>query len=138
MLCFTLIAIVGCSNNVKVTGKVTLPDGTPVTQARVIFISGVNQGTGETDQNGTYSLSFTGQNDGVPKGEYQVLVNGFFSPANYVSTDEMDTGTVPMLDLVYAETETSPLKCSVPSDSGYDFTVKPSEAYAKEKGITLE
>lgn len=128
--------LVGCGGgNVKVSGKISLSDGTPVTGGRIVFVGEVTQGKGAIDKDGNYSLSFDKKNNGVPPGTYKVVINGaFFTPANTKTEDEMDTGTRPMVDLKYAEVETTPLTCTVPGD-GYDFTVEPSAEYAKEKGL---
>ena len=128
-----LLVAAGCGNNIKVSGKVTLTDGTPVPGGRIVFISGVNQGKGNIGPDGTYRLSFQKKDDGIPPGEYVVLISGaFFKPKNLVATDEMDEGSRPMVDLKYAETETSPLTCSVPSES-YNFDVEPSKVYLDDK-----
>ena len=128
-----IIAAVGCgNNNVKVSGKITLEDGTPVVGATVIYISGITQGRGTTNAEGVYSLSFEKTNDGIPPGTYQVLIVGaFFTPDNIVLRDEMDTGSRPMIDFIYAEAETSPLASEVPNAEGYDFVVETSEEYRR-------
>jgi hypothetical protein len=83
---------------------------------------------------GGYTLSMKKGKQGIPAGNYQVLVTGtFFTPKNIVIKDEMDTGTRPMLDPAYAETETTPLSCTVPNDNGYDFIVKPSQFYERQR-----
>ena len=128
-----MIAAVGCgNNNVKVSGKITLEDGTPVVGANVFYISGITQGRGTTNAEGVYSLSFEKTNDGIPPGTYQVLVTGaYFTPDKVVLRNEMDTGSRPMIDLIYAETETSPLTSEVPDPGGYDFVVETSEDYKR-------
>lgn len=123
---------------VKVSGRIFLNDNDPVTGGMVVFISGTIQGKGNIAKDGTYTLSFLKKGDGIPPGTYQVLVTGaYFTPASLKTEDEMDSGTRPMIDSIYAETETSPLRCDVPNPDGYDFVVTPSEFYAKEKGIPL-
>jgi len=136
LVCTVIMSVtIGCgNNNVKVSGKITLDDGSPVVGANVIFISGIAQGKGSTNADGIYSLSFEKKNDGIPAGSYQVLIAGaFFKPENLKITDDMDEGTRPMIDLKYAETETSPLTCEVPNDTGYDFVVEPSDFYKRVK-----
>jgi hypothetical protein len=101
---------------------------------KVFFISGITQAEGTIDQSGVYSLSFQKGKSGIPAGSYQVLVTGaFFTPRKLVTDDEMDTGTRPIIDSIYAETETTPLNCTVPNDNSYDFVVEPSTFYAAEK-----
>jgi hypothetical protein len=126
---------VGCSPKLfNVSGKVTLTDGTPLTVGKVFFISGITQAEGTLDQSGNYSLSLQKGKSGIPAGSYQVLVTGaFFTPQKLVTEDEMDTGTRPMINSIYAETETSPLNCTVPNENSYDFVVEPSKFYNAEK-----
>lgn len=130
-----VIVTVGCgSSNVQVSGTITLDDGTPVPGATVIFSSGITQGRGTTDAEGVYTLSFQKKNDGIPAGSYQVMVAGaFFKPDGLKITDDMDTGTRPMIDVKYSETETSPLTCEVPGNKEFDFVVEPSDLYKKAK-----
>ena len=134
-LAFAIMMIVtaGCgSDTIKVSGKITLEDDTPVVGANVFFVSGITQGRGTTNADGVYSLSFKKTNDGIPAGSYQVLVVGaFFTPDNVVIRDDMDTGSRPMIDYVYAVTETTPLTCEVPNAKGYDFVVEPSDFYKR-------
>jgi hypothetical protein len=131
----TIIFAVGCGQKLfNVSGKVTLSDGTPLTTGKVFFISGITQAEGTLDQSGTYSLSLQKGKSGIPAGSYQVLVTGvFFTPQKLVIDDEMDTGTRPMIDPIYAETETTPLNCTVPNENSYDFVVEPSTFYRVEK-----
>lgn len=130
------LLLTGCGSGlIAVSGKITLEDGTPLKTGKVFFISGINQGEGTIQPDGTYQMSFKKKNDGIPKGSYRVLVTGaFFTPDDFVSTDDMDTGERPMIDPKYAETETSPLTCEVPGEGGYDFVVSPSEHYLRSKG----
>jgi hypothetical protein len=130
-----LIVSVGCGQKLfNVSGTITLSDGTPLPTGKVFFISGITQAEGTLDQSGSYSLSLQKGKRGIPAGSYQVLVTGvFFTPQNVVINDEMDTGTRPMIDLIYAETETTPLHCTVPNENGYDFVVNPSTFYNAEK-----
>lgn len=139
LLCVFLIGVqAGCNNNVQVSGKISFDDGTPIPGANVIFISGITQGKGTTNAEGIYTLSFEKENDGIPPGSYQVLIAGaFFKPDNVVIREhekDLDTGMRPMIDITYAETETSPLTCEVPGGS-YDFVVQPSDTYKQSKGI---
>jgi hypothetical protein len=135
LLAAMMIVSAGCAPKLfNVSGKVTLSDGTPLTVGKVFFISGITQAEGTLDQSGSYSISLQKGRSGIPAGSYQVLVTGaFFTPPNLVTEDEMDTGTRPMIDSIYAETETTPLNCTVPNENGYDFIVEPSKFYNAEK-----
>jgi hypothetical protein len=129
MLTAMVLSFAGCGADLfKVSGTITMPDGTPLTTGKVFFISGITQAEGTIGQTGAYSLSFKKGKSGIPAGSYQVLVTGvFFTPKDVAITDEMDTGARPMIDSIYSETETTPLSCIVPNENGYDFVVKPSK-----------
>src|SRR5687768_11030981 len=65
------------AKTVAVTGKVTFSDGSPVAKGGVAFNGTAGKAfsaTGETKEDGTYQLSTFEENDGVPAGEYTVVV----------------------------------------------------------------
>ena len=62
---------------VKVSGVVTL-DGTPVSGALVVYspvADGEPAARGTTDADGSYNLTTYTDNDGVPPGQYKILVS---------------------------------------------------------------
>lgn len=73
-----LAAAAGCSksNVVSVSGKALRKDGTPVRGAQVIARSDESGKTvnGQTDANGHYDLGTEKAGDGVPPGNYYVVV----------------------------------------------------------------
>jgi len=75
---FPLLA--GCDNSKtgSVTGTVTL-DGQPVAKAGVMFkpVDGGRMSTGQTDEQGKYSLTCYERNDGALPGEHSVAVTKF-------------------------------------------------------------
>ena len=73
-----LFALAGCegTNRESVTGTFKHPDGTPVVGARVTArcsTTGVSA-SGTTDANGQFTLGTTSVGEGVPPGEYYLLV----------------------------------------------------------------
>ncbi|MDR2116026.1 MAG: hypothetical protein LBP87_06565, partial [Planctomycetaceae bacterium] len=80
--------LVGCSKNCAVTGKVTLPDGTPLTVGKVVFETDTMVSTGSIQKDGTYKLGTLKQNDGAPRGLYRVYLTDIMKP-----TIEMVPGT---------------------------------------------
>lgn len=77
-----LTAMIGCggggaANTHKVTGKVTTADGAAAKGLNVSF-QPVSKGfgaTGNTGEDGAYTLSTFGEGDGAAEGEYNVAVN---------------------------------------------------------------
>ena len=75
-----LTFVVGCGGNSTVTGKVTFPDGTPLTEGRVVFETSTFQATGPIDGNGNFRMGSLNPGDGVPNGTYQVSIQGVIRP----------------------------------------------------------
>ena len=74
-MCCSVIA--GCSGNVPMSGQVTYSDnGEPVSRGTVVFASTTQQARGDLDDNGRYVLGFVKENDGLPRGTYQVYIAG--------------------------------------------------------------
>lgn len=69
-----LASLVGCSGNVHVTGRVTYPNGQPLTIGQVIFTDDYYMGKSDLDKNGEYSLHSLRRNDGIRKGTYRVYI----------------------------------------------------------------
>jgi hypothetical protein len=67
-----------------VRGKVTYPDGKPVTEGMVVFESKGQEkavtARGEIQSDGSYTLSTYKPGDGAPLGKYRVLVSPKFDP----------------------------------------------------------
>jgi hypothetical protein len=71
-------ATLGCSrsNVARVSGTVLRKDGTPVSGVRVIARSDETgkMGNGQTDGDGHYELGTEKMGDGIPPGDYSVIV----------------------------------------------------------------
>ena len=120
----SLLACFGCGNQHRLTGKVTFADGQPVTKGMVIFSDGAFQARGEIQPDGTYTVSSTGKNDGLPKGEYVVTVSGV--------TKTVSGGRNPMpfpvtiCDDKYLDVNTTDLRCTVPAPKNtFDLVLEP-------------
>lgn len=74
-LCVTLI--LGCGNgNRKMGGKISFSDtGEPLTFGTVAFSNESNQFRGNIQKNGQYTIGTLSDNDGLPKGDYQVSID---------------------------------------------------------------
>ena len=130
---------IGCSDKVRVTGKVTFPDGTPLTVGKVVFETGNFAATGDIQPDGSYTLGSLKANDGIPPGTYSVSVAGASVPGETreVSTSVasaaggVTTSSVPMSMYVpaiatkYSRGETSGITCEVKKSMTFDFEVQP-------------
>jgi len=67
---------IGCSDVIKVRGKVTYTDGTPVTHGCVTFECDREVALGMLDQSGNYRLGRFKDGDGIKPGHYSVWLTG--------------------------------------------------------------
>jgi len=71
-----LLFCFGCSGNVHVSGKVTFPDGRPVSLGQIVFTDDFYMARSDINKNGEYSLHSYRRNDGIRKGTYKVYITG--------------------------------------------------------------
>ena len=116
-----LFFLVGCSNQVALTGKVTYTDGSPVQVGQVVFDDDKHSFRGRINTDGAYKLGGVYDGDGIVPGTYRVYL---------VDTDisEVDaTGTTRHFSHVaakYTNPETSELTCEVKGRMTFDFEVE--------------
>jgi len=135
LLIVTLMA--GCGDP-KVTGKVTFPDGTPLTTGVVMFQKENFIASGNIQKDGTYSAGKLKDGDGLPPGQYQVFING----ASTYEASELEPAQGPAIgsrpifhtpkptDLVatkYMTPQSSGLTVEVNGRTKFDITVEPPQ-----------
>ena len=125
---FLLLLAVGCGgSNCAVTGKVSFPDGTPLTEGEVIFESATSMSKGAIQKDGTYTMS-SGEKKGVSKGTYQVSLSGFAFEKMIPSEIEGRPPTfIPQeipVDRKFLSPATSSLTCEVKGRTKYDIKVE--------------
>jgi hypothetical protein len=114
----------GCGRKqYSVRGKVSYPDGSPLTQGMVVFESTSQErpvmARGEIQADGRYELSTTQPGDGLPAGKYRVLVAPKTDPT---AVDKRPTE--PPFDPKFTEFATSELVCEVQEQANeYAITV---------------
>lgn len=129
VLLFTLIFVVGCGREPQVTGKVTFPDGAPLTVGEVQFLAETHSAFGKIQADGTYRLGSMKKDDGVPPGTYSVIVvkaaQSFPTPPGGGIDDTPPP--VFLIDKKFNKPETSGLTCEVSGDRQFDITVTAPE-----------
>ena len=137
---FLLFAATGCGKNCKVSGKVTYPDGKPVTAGKVIFETDTYFASGWLTEDGTYKLGGAEIGDGVLPGTYRVSIS---SPVEPIITElpPLRQGGTPRFKSVmpplpfdnkYSGGLTSGITCTVKRSMKFDFQVEyPPEDQAK-------
>lgn len=114
------IFLIGCGQN-KVSGKVVFSDDkTPLNKGILVFYGEQGISRGEIKPDGTYSVTTKKPNDGLPKGEYIVVVQG----------TEINKSTPPAapvyetaIDPKYGAKETTDLKVTVKGSQSFNIEV---------------
>ncbi|MDR1483882.1 MAG: hypothetical protein LBT09_03565 [Planctomycetaceae bacterium] len=120
-----LLIFAGCnSGKVKLGGKVTFTDGTPLGVGEVYFQTPTYEARGTLKPDGTYVVGSISDKDGLPKGKYNVYIFGAQKPSGE-ARDGIDV-MVQLVNEKYLSPETSGLTVDVPTPNGkFDFQVEP-------------
>lgn len=84
--------IFGCGEKLtKMSGKVTFPDGKPLSKGVVYFDDGKVSAKGPISPDGTFTMSFGGRNkaNGLPPGQYKVYIQGAVNLVEKEVTDPL-------------------------------------------------
>lgn len=143
ILGFAIIAVIfltaGCSKNARVSGKVTFPDGSPLTVGKVTFETANYVASGTLKEDGTYTIGSLSDRDGLPPGQYQVYIAGAMKqggstnmnvPTASGSGPRATTSVampvfMPVVAQKYTKASTSGITCDVKKSMTFDFTVEP-------------
>jgi hypothetical protein len=123
-LLILFITFLGCgTNNVKISGTVTFSDdGSPVTAGEVWFDDGIRTARGIIQEDGTFVMGFERENNGVPRGTYQVsIVRAIKLLPN--PDDIYPTPSEELIDEKYSDKNTSGLSIVVDGSQQYNITV---------------
>ncbi|MDR1383334.1 MAG: hypothetical protein LBJ67_05755 [Planctomycetaceae bacterium] len=125
-----LVLFAGCSRKVQLGGKITFADnGEPLTVGTVGFTDGQFMARSQINQEGLFQLSWLGEKDGIPKGEYKIFITG----ANRYEEGTVDEDKDGKFDLVafriihskYENWQTSGLSIKVDgSTKSFDIQVE--------------
>ena len=125
----------GCGKGFSVNGKVTFPDGTPLTAGFVCFDSATTSFTGTINASGEYQITGAKPGDGVPPGEYQVYISGAIQPGNpdigpvEVDADgnplvkTIDKPDIPLIHAKFTTKSSSGLQCEVKGKTTFNIEV---------------
>lgn len=127
-----LVFFVGCNGNIGVHGKVTFPDGEPLTKGSVIFQNDRVMAEGHVQKDGTYRLGTLKIGDGCEPGTYRVYISGATnivsgSVREKASDPVIDDKITPLIDKKMTQPDTSGLTCVVEKEMKlpYNITVEP-------------
>ena len=104
------LLVVGCSDQVQLSGTVTFADdGTPLTVGRVVFESNTLHARGDLDANGRFTLATHKPGDGLPPGMYRVYISG----ASLLEIRGETVIEIPLIAAKYGSAATSGLEVNV-------------------------
>ncbi|MDR1483858.1 MAG: hypothetical protein LBT09_03445 [Planctomycetaceae bacterium] len=112
-----VLSMIGCSQNVPLSGRITFADNDePLSAGTIAFVSGTSQARSEIGKDGKYQLGFEREGSGLPKGEYKVYIQALHVK---IQTGKDDNGDgepdiigrteTPLIAKKYATPETSGL-----------------------------
>ena len=135
LFCSVICFVTGCGDGHTVTGKVTFPDGTPLTVGKVMFSDGSKTAFGDLNAKGEYRLGMEKAGSGIPAGTYQVYITGALVDGNpdFAATMEDGSKVIPRIlaiDPMFTAPSRSNLTCEVNGKTVFNIPVeKPSAAY---------
>lgn len=119
LLCLACIVLAaGCGENVRLYGRVTYPDGTPLRKGTVYFQDENIIGWGDIAPDGTYRIGMNNVGDGILPGSYNVYVSGAVDiekpPEPLKEGDPVgDSKKTDLIDTRFSAPETSGITCKV-------------------------
>jgi hypothetical protein len=128
---FCVVAIAGCGekNWATVNGTVTV-NGSPIGPGTIMFEPTgsadprARSGIGNFKEDGKYSIRSAGGRDGVPAGQYTVLIDG--KPAESSGDEHVVASTVTRIPAKYLNPATSGLTATLKEgENTVDFDLKP-------------
>ncbi len=127
LVLLAVVLCLGCSKNLKVSGKVTFSDGSPVTFGTVAFVTDTFYGSGAISSDGTYVMGSTKERDGLPPGTYKVYIENSEEITTVPGATEKDppkTTSKERIAKKFTRPTETPLSCEVKGATVYNITVE--------------
>jgi hypothetical protein len=112
---FSILFLTGCGQ-IKVEGKVSFSDGTPLSTGKVVFEDAVHTFTANISNDGTFRMGMLKDGEGIPAGKYNVAIAEAFEGDNWLK---------PLVAEKFRSTKTA----------GIEFDIKSNK---KDISITVE
>ena len=117
---FVVLLLTGCGDNVKLKGRVTFPDGEPLTTGTIYFTTSTFQARANIRSDGYYDVGSLSEKDGLPPGTYKVYIVGAIEE----NEDPTDETLRPLIAKEFVSEKTTPLEITVPGENVYNITVE--------------
>ncbi|MDR1962501.1 MAG: carboxypeptidase-like regulatory domain-containing protein [Planctomycetaceae bacterium] len=131
-----LLTLTGCSDKIKLSGKVTYPDGEPLKTGTIMFSKPDFLARAHIKADGSYDVGSLSAKDGLPPGKYKVFITGAIESVsvtekpsvpqkNTMGEQEQEKESFKALIAAqYAAEETTPLEIEIPGKNVYNITVE--------------
>jgi PBP1b-binding outer membrane lipoprotein LpoB len=119
---FSILFLTGCSQ-IKVEGKVSFSDGTPLSTGKVVFEDTAHTFTANINKDGTFRMGMLKDGEGIPAGKYNVAI------AEAVEMKITTDGKPPIIEHLIAE------KFRSTKTAGIEFDIKSNK---KDISIVVE
>ncbi|MDR0871637.1 MAG: carboxypeptidase-like regulatory domain-containing protein [Planctomycetaceae bacterium] len=133
-----IVFLTGCGNQHKLGGKVSFPDGSPLTCGTIILSNDTFLARANINPDGTYDVGSFSEKDGLPPGKYKVYITGAVTVAGKkkskqtVVTEDGKTKTIEVEEDIlesliagkFTGRETTPLEIEVPGEKAFNITVE--------------
>lgn len=111
-----------CGNHQKLKGKVTFPDGQPLTTGTVVFSKSGFVSRSFVLPDGSFNVGSVKDGDGIPPGKYKVYI---IEALESVHPDDPTSDAMrPVIDAKFMSSETSPLEIEIPGNKTFDIVVE--------------
>jgi hypothetical protein len=131
-----LLALTGCGNNIKLSGKVSYSDGEPLKTGIIMFSKQDFLARANIRSDGTYDVGSLSSKDGLPAGKYKVFITGAIE--SVIATENVSGNAKnamgeatpqkesfrTLIAVKYTAEETTPLEVEVPGENVYNITVE--------------
>ena len=131
---FVVLLLSGCSGNLKLGGKVSFPDGEPLSGGTIIFSNSERLARAFIKPDGTYDVGSLSEKDGLPPGKYKVYITGAVKVAEKrkitligeggATTEGEEDILESLIAEKYTHRDTTPLEIDVPGERVYNITVE--------------
>ena len=120
---FILLLLTGCSDKIKLGGKVTFPDGEPLGVGMIFFSKDDYLARANLKPDGTYDVGSLGEKDGLPPGTYKVHISGALEVITDPKNPEQEDWRS-LIAMQFTSLETTPLTVTVPGEKVYNIVVE--------------
>jgi len=114
LLAVTLPIMAGCGMP-KVSGKVTFPDGAPLTTGTIFFEADQHTYQATIHRDGSFNMGVLRDGEGIPPGTYRVFVQAVSQESMAAHDENPDAPLVYLTDRKYASPRTSDIVYTIES-----------------------